>query len=525
MTDRLPIETHRADPRRWRLLWLVLYPLAWFAFFSLSSLFWFLPAGLRLGTLWLLPRRCWWQMAVVEWVAILSLSLSRDVFESLPGLALSTVLPWCIYALTLRGVGRHGRGTPTREALPRLLVTGVLAATLTAMALTAIDLNDDGILANGLPAMLVSYALGDFGGVVFVVPIMLVISDQFGKERRPWLDIFANGLVVAPLLTILGLGALPQIEAPVYPLMLAMLPLFGIAYRFGWRPGALALGLLGVGVHFATDQITELWGPGQLQLLITAGGCAAILLGVASENQKVQRNALSATVQALSLRSTQLGEAANRMASLQEQERRRIGVELHDQLGQDMTAIATRLRVVERSSLDPVIRQGLASIGTLVGEAHVHLREVINQLHPAVLDRFGLARALAEGPFAEMLRDRGIGYICTVEGNVNNLPDNVASALYRICQEATTNYVRHGCGGSVRIHLAHAPSQHGGDLTLEIEDNAGRLDIDPLRPGRGLLNIRDRAHAIGAQYRFHTESGQPRHTLQLWVPHESETAG
>lgn len=524
MIDKLDIEAHRPPPRRSELLWLALYPLVWMALFGGSSLYWFLPAGLRLGTLWLLPRRSWWKMAVVEWAGILTLSLARDAFESVPGLVASTVLPWCIYALVLRGIGRHGRGTPAREALPRLLVCGLVAAMLTTMALTSIDLNDDGVLPAGLPAMLVSYALGDFAGCVIVVPILLALGDQFGEGRRPWNDLFANGLVLGPLLVVLGLATLPAIEAPVYPLMLSLFPLFGIAYRFGWRASAIGLGLLGVGIHFMTGPIVELWGAGQLQLLIAIAGCAALLLGVASETQKAQRSALSATVQALSLRGTQLAEAANRMASLQEQERRRIGVELHDQLGQDMTAIATRLRVVERTAVDPTVSDGLASIGLLVADAHTHLREVINQLHPAVLDRFGLARALAEGPFAEMLRDRDIDYSCEIEGDVNALPDNVASALYRICQEATTNCARHGCGGRVHIRLALAPGEDGSDLTMLIADQAGRLEIDLQRPGRGLLNIRDRAHAIGAQYRFDTQSGEPRHSLRLWVPQATATA-
>lgn len=488
------------------------------ALFSVSNLFWFLPAGLRMGTLWLLPRRSWWKMALVEWAGILTLNLTRDVFQSLPGLVLSTVLPWCVYALSVRGIARHGRGTPPRDALPRLLMSGMVAAILSTFALTAIDLNDDGVLTRGLPAMLVSYALGDFSGVVYVVPILLAFSGQFGARRTTWSSLFANGFVLGPLLVILGLSNLPEIEAPVYPLLLSSFPLFGIAYRFGWRQAAIALGLMGVGILASNGPLVDLWDPGQLQLLIAVVGCAALLLGVASDTQKAQRDALSATVNDLSLRSTQLVEAANRMASLQEEERRRMGVELHDQIGQDMTAIATRLRVVERSAIEPAVRDGLASIGMLVGEAHTHLREVINQLHPAVLDRFGLARALAEGPFAEMLRDHDIGYICTAEGNINTLPDNVASALYRICQEAATNYVRHGCGGSVRIHLLMLPAEHGADLVLEIEDNAGSLDINPLRPGRGLLNIRDRANAIGAEYHFHIQSGRPRHSVRLWVP-------
>lgn len=283
MVDKSDIEAHRQPRRRPEAYLLALYPLAWVALFAGSNLYWFLPAGLRLGMLWILPRQSWWKMALVEWAVILALSVSRGAFETLPGLLAATVLPWCLSALVLRGIGRHGRNTPSCEALPRLLVVGLVAATFTTIALTTIDLNDDGLLAAGLSTMLVSYALGDFAGVVMVVPVMLALLDQFRSDRIAWSAFFANGLVLAPVLVMLGLYSLPVIEAPVYPLLLALFPVFGVAYRFGWRPGAIAFGLLGLGIHALSSPIETLWGPGQSQLLYTVAGCAALLLGVASE--------------------------------------------------------------------------------------------------------------------------------------------------------------------------------------------------------------------------------------------------
>src|SRR5690606_28423344 len=140
--------------------------------------------------------------------------------------------------------GRHGRGTPAWRALPRLLVVGFVAAVLNSLLLTGIDLNDDGRLSAGLPPTLVSFALGDFAGIVLVVPIMLALVEQFGPERRPWPLLAAYGVVLASPAVILGLALLPSIEAPIYPLALALLPLFLVAYRYGWRPAMISYGLL-----------------------------------------------------------------------------------------------------------------------------------------------------------------------------------------------------------------------------------------------------------------------------------------
>ncbi len=525
MVDRSDIEAHRTPPRRLESLLLALYPFAWVALFAGSNLYWFLPAGLRLGMLWMLPRRSWWRMAVLEWASIGTLGLWRGAFESLPALVASAVLPWCLYALVLRGIGRHGRDTPSREALPRLLVVGLVAAMFTTVALTAIDLNDDGVLAAGLPAMLVSYALGDFAGVVIVVPILLALRDQFGPERIGWNALLVNGLVLGPLLVMLGLFALPVVEAPVFPLVLALFPIFGIAYRFGWRPGAIALGLLGLSLHAFSGAIEAKWGPGQSQLLFTATGCAALLLGVASETQRVQRSALTATVEALFLRRNQMTDVADRMALLQQQERRRIGVELHDQLGQDMTAIATRLRVVARTAAEESVKTGLASIGQLVDDAHAHLREAINDLHPAVIDRFGLARALCEGPMAEMLRDRGIDYVADIEGDIDRLNETIAMALYRISQEAANNCVRHVGGGRFRIAISLLIGPHDAVVSLSIDDDGGEVPLYKTRTGRGMKSIADRADALGAAYQFNLQSGQPRHSLLLRLPPLPPPAG
>jgi two-component system sensor histidine kinase UhpB len=510
------IEAQSPPWRRPAVIWLLLYPFAWLGLFGISGMLWYLPAGLRLGTLWLLPRRLWPAMAAIEITTLVILGRTLG-YRSLTGWLLGAIIPWCIYAVVLRGIGRHGRGTPAYRALPRLLVVGFVAAVFNSLLLTAIDLNDDGSLAAGLPPTLVSFALGDFAGSVLVVPIMLALTDQFGPERRPWPLLLAYGVALASPAVVLGLSLLPSIEAPIYPLALALLPLFLVAYRYGWRPAMISYGLLCLALTTARLPNVEQLQPGQLPLLMAMVGCAVLLVGVSTETLRTRRREMDEIVQALRTRSAELARAANRMAAMQEQERRRIGVELHDQIGQDMTAIATRLRIVELTASNPTVLEGLSSISNLVTSAHGHLREVINELHPAVLDRFGLTRAIAEGPFAELLRDRGVLYTSRVQGRVDHLPDNIASALYRICQEAVTNGARHGCGGRMHIRLVLAPSENAAELTMEIEDQAGEIAIDANRPGRGLLNIRDRADAIGADYRFDPDSGMPRHRVHLWV--------
>ncbi|HZW18400.1 MAG TPA: MASE1 domain-containing protein [Luteimonas sp.] len=517
LPENATIETQSPWWRRPAVIGLALYPAAWMALLAASNTLWFLPAGLRLGTLWLLPRRLWPVMAGVEVATLLAWNAIGLDYANPVNLVLGAVLPWCVYATVLRGIGRHGRGTPAVKALPRLFAVAFVAAVFNSILLTAIDLDDSGMLGAGLPATLVSFALGDFAGSVLLVPIMLALAEQVGPKRHPWPELAAWGVAVAPAAIVLALALLPAIEAPIYPLAMALLPLFLLAHRYGWRATAVAYGLLCVTLIVVPLPFASALQPGQLPLLMGMAGCAALLLGVATDALRTQRREMDEIVRALRRRGVELTLAANRMAVLQEQERRRIGVELHDQIGQDMTAIATRLRIVELTASNPEVLKGLSSISSLITSAHGHLREVIDKLHPAVLDRFGLSRAIAAGPFLELLRDHGVLYTSRVQGRVDQLPDNIASALYRICQEAVTNGARHGCGGRMHIRLVLLPSPAASELILEIEDHAGAIAVDPERPGRGLLNIRDRADAIDADYRFNPDSGMPRHWVHLWV--------
>ena len=499
------------------MLWLgaFTYAVAWIALFFVSSAYWFLPAGLRLAVLWLVPRRRWWAVALAEWCGILAASVARGAFEPTLALLLTTLVPWCVYAAMVRLLARPPGPAPTPTTMFRFLMCGLLAAIANGAALTAIAALTGGGLRTDPANVVFLHVLGDIVGVLLVAPLVRLLHSQYRGAAVPWPQVFGHGLVVVPLLVTWGLMSLPVERAELYPVMIAVFPLFLVAFRYGWRASAVAMALLSAGVYAVDDRLFQVWHPAQLQLLIAAAGFAGLALGTSSDALRTQGRALKSSIDMLSSRTRALADATNRIVSQQEEERRRIGGELHDQLGQDMTAIATRLRLVERLSADAGTRAHLHSIETLVDDAHAHLRDVIHSLHPLVLDRFGLARALAEGPLREMARDHGVEFQCDVAGPLDRLPANVATAIYRICQEVTTNCVRHGCGGRIRIRLSMTQDATSDNVDLDIEDEGGRFEMPTGNMGRGLQNIHDRADAIGAEYLFNPDDGHPRHAMHL----------
>ena len=497
-------------------MWLALYPLAWALLFLGSASYWFLPAGLRLAVLWSLPRRAWKWMALLEWAGILATCLWRGGYPPLL-LATVTVVPWLVYAATVAWLGKRAGGVATLGgSLPRLLVCGALAGAVNATLLSVVAMLATGPQAYWIPKLF-DYVAGELIGVVVVAPALLAAFEHLRRRAPPWRELFAHGLVLVPVAALLAVARLPVPQPVAYATAAGLLPLFWLSFRYGWRAAALALALLSVVAH-ALEGMLHVWSPQQLQLLVAVCGIAALMLGASTEGLRAQGKALMLSLEQLRRHSTDLADVATRLTSVQERERRRLGGELHDVLGQDITAIATRLRVVERSADDPALRAGLNSILQLVNQSHHHLREVIENLYPAVLDRYGLQRALGEGPLAQLARDSGLDYRSEVLGDLGPLSNEAATSLYRICQEATSNCARHPQCKSLRIHVEVQASPTRSQLVLRIHDDAGPIQLDPDNPGMGLQHIRDRANALGALYRFDAHHGYPRHWLSLPLP-------
>ncbi len=511
------IETRRDGARRVHWLIAPAYLAAYVLLYSISSLHWFLPAGLRLSVLWLLPRRHWWVTLVGEVIAIVLLAIARGTFQDPLAMLLASFTPWCVYAAIVYTFARPAGLVPSPDSMMRFLLCGLAAAVASGVMLVLINIADDGV-PQLPPQMVISFAIGDFTGILMIAPLVRTALAQFGPRREPWRYVLADGLVVMPALVALGLSWLPIHNADLYPLMIALFPLLWLSFRYGWRTAAISLALLSVAVYRLGPGFVGVGPSMQLQLLTSAAGFAALMIGVSGESLRLQGRALTSTIDMLSSRTRALSDAANRLVSKQEDERKRIGAELHDQLGQDMTAIATRLRIVERAHEERDIRQGLRSLSELVADAHEHLRGAIQSLHPLALDRFGLERALSEGPMRELARDHGIAYECRIDGDADALPQDIATAIYRICQEVTTNCVRHGCGGRVSITLTVEPHDGGRDLTLRIDDEGGAFEVPANGEGLGLQNISDRADAIGAEHVFRPENGHPRHLMHVRIP-------
>jgi len=195
-------------------------------------------------------------------------------------------------------------------------------------------------------------------------------------------------------------------------------------------------------------------------------------------------------------------ESLRRVVAGQELERRRLARELHDETGQALTSILLRLRTLEESVDGDDERAAVADIRRLAVETLQDVRRLAVELRPKTLDDFGLEAAVERltGTFAEQT-GLSVDFVATL-GDEQLLPE-VATALYRIVQEALTNVAKHADAHTVSIVL----TRKNGRVTLMIEDD-GR-GFDPARPadGFGLQGMRERVDLLGGRLEVESRTG------------------
>jgi len=181
-----------------------------------------------------------------------------------------------------------------------------------------------------------------------------------------------------------------------------------------------------------------------------------------------------------------------RVLTAQEAERTRIAQEIHDQIGQNLTAVVLELMQVRERV--PAEADVLADAQELARESLEELGRISYRLRPAELDDLGLARALTS-LCADVARRAAIQIAVDIERDLPRLDGEAELAIYRITQESLTNAVRHAQCSRVDVHLGTSAD----GLELKIRDNG--IGIHGRHAGTGLRGMRERALAIGATLR------------------------
>lgn len=263
-------------------------------------------------------------------------------------------------------------------------------------------------------------------------------------------------------------------------------------------------------------------------LLFLAPLFAIYYLAIVSLRFQRQTEELQASLQALRqarLRQAELQDYAALVIRAQEDERRRLARELHDDTAQALIALSRGLealadsRSAKRAQADEA--RWVEDLRELADRSLESVRRACRDLRPSVLDDLGLAAALdwlAQGTI-----QRGLPCTLRIEGTAFPVPGEAELVFFRIAQEALTNAWRHAHASHAEILLAYEPER----LRLRVQDDG--CAFDPTQEyrrrggGLGLLGIRERASLVGADLEIASASGQGtavevRLTLPISLP-------
>jgi signal transduction histidine kinase/AmiR/NasT family two-component response regulator len=277
--------------------------------------------------------------------------------------------------------------------------------------------------------------------------------------------------------------------------------------------GTLSLNSDQVGAFSADDE----------RLLTTLAAQAAVAVRNARLFEQAQREIAERkrAEEEVTKHRRDLQSLSAQLINAQEAERKRISRELHDEMGQALTAMSINLAAIEKEllpELSPMIRERLAETSSLADQTLEQVRELSLDLRPSMLDDLGLLPTLRwyVNRYAKRLDIEVEFEAIDFE---ERLAAEVETALYRVVQEALTNAARHAQANRVRIRLEREESTVAGLIEddgqgFNVEEVAGR---ETSERGAGLLGIRERVASLGGRFRIQSRPGQGTR-LSLEIP-------
>ena len=253
-------------------------------------------------------------------------------------------------------------------------------------------------------------------------------------------------------------------------------------------------------IHRAAERRT--WQ--QVGLALVASLAIALIFSVYAGSLESR---LIAQMQTNDHNTRYLQQLSTRLIGAQEEERRNVARELHDEVGQALTAVQVELSVAQRrlkaAGHEPHLLKDAESI---THGALQTVRDVSQLLHPALLDDLGLPAAI-EWQAKTFESRHGIRVDVQQDGMAKRVPRAVELAAYRIVQEALTNVAKHARAAKCRISLR----RQDGDLEIAVEDD-GRgfdpTDMDETQRGLGLAGMRERVALLDGRVALESTRGE-----------------
>lgn len=224
------------------------------------------------------------------------------------------------------------------------------------------------------------------------------------------------------------------------------------------------------------------------------------------------------------LRETRL--LAKHMDEVQEAERRHLARELHDELGQCLTAIKTDAVLIRNrtETTEPKVFNSAQAIIDTASHIYDVVHNMITRLRPSPLDDLGLVPTLEESLASWGKREPGIEFTLNTSGTLDNLNETMNMTVFRVVQEAITNAVRHAEASHINVDVSVSESTDApAQLTIQIQDDGKGMIVKDFHSDVdfGLLGMRERAHSLGGSFELNSQPGEGL-TIRIILPLEAD---
>jgi signal transduction histidine kinase len=204
----------------------------------------------------------------------------------------------------------------------------------------------------------------------------------------------------------------------------------------------------------------------------------------------------------LDLRRADLQELSTLLLRAQENERRALARELHDEIGQSLSAILMETESAECADRPAALREHLGSIKSLAEKTVNEVRDLALLLRPSMLDDLGLAPAL-NWHARETSKRTGLNVVVFADESIDSLPEEHRTCIYRLVQEAVNNAVRHANARTVEVSVRKERQQ----VNVTVQDDGPGFDTRFMR-GLGLLGMEERVRRLGGRLKISSKPGR-----------------
>jgi signal transduction histidine kinase len=259
------------------------------------------------------------------------------------------------------------------------------------------------------------------------------------------------------------------------------------------------------GLNRAEEQLAQSSGDLRRSLMLTfgvelAGGAllALLTIGYTLRLERQLERQLAENSQA----RVDLRELSARLVRAQENERRSLARELHDEIGQSLSAILMETESAECAETPVEVREHLSSIHTMAERTVNEVRDLALLLRPSMLDDFGLVPAL-NWHAREMSKRTGLNVVVTADEGADDLPEEHKTCIYRMVQEALNNAARHASARTVEVAVRRESQR----VLFTVQDDGAGFDTRFVR-GLGLLGMDERVRRLGGSLRIDSQPGR-----------------